>query len=149
MDKFRLPRKIKKELNKSMFLYPPDAKGSSLMASPARIPEDYVALLKGIVKRFPDTTKSERKLFHAQLDKEIFVDDQILKTYINDILRDNVRISSYYTLIDAKKHPNTIKAYYNFINAYHLYNKGDDSYGNICCMAIDHARELLKKHRRR
>jgi hypothetical protein len=40
MNKFRLPRKTKKSLKKTMWLYPPDEKGNSLMAWPAKSQED-------------------------------------------------------------------------------------------------------------
>lgn len=60
-----------------------------------------------------------------------------------------MRTSSYNILIAAKNNPKAIIAYYNFLNAYQLIEKGDDSYGNICCMAIDFAGDLLKKKRKK
>lgn len=149
MDKFRLPRKTKKSLKKTMWLYPPDEKGNSLMAWPTKSQEDYTAVKKGIAKRFPDSTKAERKKFIDELDKEIFVDDQVLKTYVDDIIREDLRNSSYSTLIEAKNNPNAVKAYFNFVNAYQLFEKGKDSFGNICCLAIDWAIELLKHKKRK
>lgn len=71
MNKFRLPRKTKKYLKKSMWLYPPDGKGNSLMAWPAESQEDYAAVKKSIARKFPDSTKAERKKFMAELDEEI------------------------------------------------------------------------------
>ena len=127
-----------------MWLYPPDEEGSSLIAWPAKSEEDYTAVKRGIVRKFPESTKAERKKFIDELDKEIFVDDQVLRTYVNDIIREDLRNSSYRKLIEAKNNPGAIKAYFNFVNAYHLYEKGRDSYGNICCLAIDSAKELLK-----
>lgn len=144
MNKFRLPRKTKKCLKNSMWLYPPDEKDNSLMAWPAESQEDYTAVKKGIARKFPDSTKTERKKFMAELDEEIYVEDQVLKDYVDDIIRENLRNSSYNTLTKARNHPRAIRAYFNFINAYHLFKKGNDSYGNICCLAIDSAEELLK-----
>lgn len=144
MDKFRLPRKTKKALKKTMWLYPPDEKGNSLMATPAKSQKDYTAVKKGIVRKFPDSTKAKRKQFIDELDNEIFVDDQVLKAYVNDIIREDLRNSSYNTLIEARNNPKAIKAYFNFINAYQLFEKGKDSYGNICCLAIDSAKQFLK-----
>ncbi len=144
MDKFRLPRKTKKYLKKSMWLYPPDEKGNSLMAWPTKSQEDYQAVKKGIAKKFPYSTKVERKKFISELDKEIFVDNKVLRTYIDNIIREDLRNSSYNTLIEAKNNPNAVKAYFNFVNAYYLFEKGKDSYGNICCLAIDSAKELLR-----
>jgi len=149
MDKFRVPRKTKKALKNTMWLYPSDEKGNSLMARPAKSQEDYTAVKKGIVRKFPDRTKAERKKFIDELDKEIFVDDHVLKTYIDDIIREDIRNSSYNTLIEAKNNPKAVKAYFNFVNAYHLYVKGNDSYGNICCLAIDSALEYLKPKRKK
>lgn len=144
MDKFRLPRKIKKSLKKTMWLYPPDEKGNSRMAWPTKSQKDYTAIKEGILRKFPDSTKAERKQFTAELDKEIFVDDKVLKAYVDDILREDLRSSSYRTLIEAKNNPKAVKAYFNFVNAYQLFKKGKDSYGNICCLAIDSAEALLK-----
>jgi hypothetical protein len=144
MNKFRLPRKTKKYLKKSMWLYPPDEIGNSLMARPAESQEDYTAVKKGIARKFPDSTKAERKKFMAQLDEEIYVEDQVLKDYVDDIIREDLRNSSYNTLMKARNDPRAIRAYFNFINAYHLFKKGNSSYGNICSLAIDSAEELLK-----
>lgn len=149
MDKFRLPRKTKNSLKKTMWLYQPDEKGNSLMAWPTKSQEDYTAVKKGIARKFPDSTKSERKKFIAGLDKEIFVGDQVLKTYVDDIIREDLRNSSYCILIEAKNHPKAVKAYFNFVNAYQLFEKGKDSYGNICCLAIDSAKELLKPKKKK
>ncbi len=44
---------------------------------------------------------------------------------------------------------NFLVAYYNFVNAYHRYEQGDDSFGNICCLAIDRAKELLKGRKKK
>ena len=149
MDKFRLPRKTKKSLKKTMWLYPPDEKGNSLMAWPAKSQEDYTAVKKGIARKFPDSTKAKRKKFIDELDKEIFVGDQVLRTYVDHIIRKDLRNSSYITLIEAKNNPNAVKAYFNFVNAYQLFEKGKESYGNICCLAIDSAKELLKSKKKK
>lgn len=147
MKKFRLPRKIKKSLKGNLWLYPADEKGNSLMAFPARSQEDYTALKNGIVRNIidPKNAKARRKAFREKLDKETIVSDEELRRYVDDIIREDLRASSYNTLIAAKNSPKAINAYHNFVNAYHLYEEGDDSYGNICCMAIDRAKELLKK----
>ncbi len=149
MNKFRLSRKTKKSIKKTMWLYPADEKGNSLMAWPARSQEDYTAVIKGVVRKFPQRTKAARKKFNERLDREIFVEDSILQSYVNDIFREDLRNSSYRTLIEAKNNPKAMKAYFNFINAYQLYEKGKDSYGNICCMAIDSAKELMKTKRKK
>jgi len=149
MDKFRLPRKTKRFLKKTIWLYPPDEKGNSLMAWPTKSQEDYTAVKKGIATRFPDSTKAERKKFIDELDKEILVEDQVLRTYVNDIIREDLRNSSYSMLIEAKNNPKAVKAYFNFVNAYQLFKKGKESYGNICCLAIDNAKELLKPEKKK
>lgn len=149
MDKFRLPRRTKKYLKKTMWLYQPDEKGNSLMAWPTKSQDDYIAVKKGNARKFPDRTRAERKRFIAELDKEIFVDDHVLRTYIDIIIREDLRNSSYSTLIEAKNNPKAVKAYYNFVNAYQLYENGNDSYGNICCLAIDSAKEHLKSKRKK
>ena len=114
------------------------------MACPTESQEDYIAVKMGIARKFPDRTKAERKKFIDELDEEIFVDDQVLRTYVDDIIREDLRNSSYATLLEAKNNPKAVKAYFNFVNAYKLFEKGKDSYGNICCLAIDKAEELLK-----
>ena len=50
MKKFRLPRKIKKQIRKTLWLYPPDEKGNSLVAWPEKTQEDFDAMKKGIVQ---------------------------------------------------------------------------------------------------
>jgi len=149
MDKFRLPRKTKKGLKKTMWLYPPDKEGNSLMACPTKSQEDYTAVKKGTAMQFPNRTKAKRKKFMDELDKEIFVNDQVLRTYVDDIIREDLCNSSYNTLIEAKNNPNAVKAYFNFVNAYQLFEKGKESYGNICCLAIDRALELLKPKKKK
>lgn len=132
-----------------MWLYPPDEKGNSLMAWPTKSQEDYTAVKKGIARKFPDSTKAKRKKISAQLDKEIYVDDHVLKTYVDDIIREDLRNSSYTTLIKAKNNPKAAKAYFNFVNAYQLFEKGEDSFGNICCLAIESAKERLRHKKRK
>jgi len=145
IKQFRLPRKIKKSLRKGLWLYPPDEKGNSLMASPARSQEDFMAVKKGIARNLfdPEESKSRRKKLQKQLDKEVIVPDGELRDYVAEIIREDIRNSSYNQLIEAKNNPKAIVAYYNFVNAYHLYKQGDDSFGNICCLAVDRAKELL------
>jgi hypothetical protein len=147
MTKFHLPRKIKKSLQGKLWLYPADEKGNSLMAFPCRSREDYNALKKGIVRNAMESrnSKAKRKAFREKIDKEIFVSDEELKRYVKDIFRENLRNSSYNTFIAAKNNTRAIIAYYNFINAYQLYEKGEESYGNICCLALDLAKDLMKK----
>jgi hypothetical protein len=72
-----------------------------------------------------------------------------LYSYVKEIFSTQYRNSSYETLIRAKHSTNAVVAYYNFLNAYNLYENGNDSYGNICCMAIDFANDLLKSKKRK
>ena len=148
MANFRLPRKIKKILRKSLWLYPADKKGNSLMASPCSIQEDYTALKQGVVRALARTSRKKRKEFRAILNKEIFVSNEELKVYVDDILAEEFRISSYNILLEAKKNKKAVVAYFNFVNAYKFYQQGKSSYGNICCMSIDYAKDLLKTKRK-
>jgi hypothetical protein len=133
MTHFRLPRKIKKFLKKTIWLYPADKNGSSLMASPSRSQEDYTAVNQGIARSILDKHNSRvrRKEFRDKLDREIYVSDEQLKVYVDDIMGEDFRYSSYNLLIEAKKKPHTIIAYFNFINAYLLINTSGD-----CCVLI-------------
>jgi hypothetical protein len=151
MKRFRLPRKIKKSLKGNLWLYPADEKGNSLMAFPSKSQEDYTALKKGVIRNLidPKNTKARRKEFREKLDKETIVSDAELKHYVDNIIREDLRTSSYNTLIEAKNNPKAIIAYYNFVNAYQLHERGDESYGNICCLSIDKAVELLKKQKKK
>jgi hypothetical protein len=147
MKNFRLPRKVKKGLKGNMWLYPPDEKGNSLMASPKRSQEDYNAVKKGEAKPLVDrkNAKEKRKAYREKMNKVVFVTDEELKTFVDDIFAERYRKSSYNNLLLAKNNPKAVVAYYNFINAYHFYKDGQDSYANICCLAADYAKELLKK----
>lgn len=150
MKQFRLPRKIKKSLKKGLWLYPPDEKGNSLMACPTKSQDDYAAVKEGIARNLFDLkeSKSRRKKLQEQLDKEIIVSDEELRNYVDEIIREDIRDSSYSNLIAAKNNPKAIIAYYNFVNAYHLYKQGDSSFGNICCLAVDRAKELLNNKKK-
>ena len=119
------------------------------MAWPSKSQKDYTAVKEGIAKKFPDSTKAERKKFRDKLGQEIFVDDQVLKKYVDDIIREDLRNSSHKVLMEAKNNPKAVIAYFNFVNAYQLFEKGDESYGNICCLAIDNAVELLRPKKKK
>jgi hypothetical protein len=148
MKKFRLPRKTKKRLRNGIWLYPSDEKGSSLMAWPAKYKKDYIAFKNGILRNLTDRTKESRRVFREKLDAEIVVTDEELKSYVDDLLREDLRTSSYNLLIKAKNDKNAIKAYYNFVNACKLTASGERSYGNIACMSIDLAKSLLRVKRK-
>ncbi len=147
---FRLPRKTKKRLKGGLWLYPADENGNSLMARPARSQEDYSALQNGVVRNLfdPIGARARKKAFREKLDKENLVPDEELKRYVDEIIRVDLRTSSYRILLAAKNHPKAITAYYNFVNAFQLVEKGEDSYGNICCLAIDLAEDLMKKKKK-
>ncbi len=147
---FRLPRKIKKKLKKNIWLYPADKNGNSLMAWPTYSQKDYNALKQGMVKDImADSTKAKRKQEKKILDKEIIVSDEQLKSYVDHLFAKEFRNSSYLTLIEAKNTPRAKVAYYNFINAYHLTQNGEESYENICFLSVDNAKDLLKKEKRK
>jgi len=146
MKRFILPRKTKKSLKGKLWLYPADEKGNPLMAQPNTSQEDYTAIKQGIVQNLLHRkgANTERKERRKKLNQEIMVTDDELRNYVNDIIRQDLRYSSYNTLIEAKNNPRAIIAYYNFVNAYHLLEKGEDSSGNICCLAIALAKDRLK-----
>lgn len=131
----------------NLWLYPADENGNSIMAFPSKSQEDFTAFKKGIVRNLidPRNAKARRKAFREKLDKETIVSDEELKRYVDDIIREDLRTSSYRTLVNAKKNPKAVLAYYNFVNAYQLYEQGNESYGNICCLSLDRAKELLNK----
>ncbi len=147
MKKFRLPRKEKKKRKHGFWLYPPDEKGNSLMAWSTKSQEDYDALKSGGLRNLIDLKKRREGAREqaAKLDLGIYVSDDQLKAYVDDIFREDLRKEALRTFIRAKSSTKTIKAYFNFVNAYQLYEKGEDSYGNICCLALDHAEMLLRK----
>lgn len=148
MKKFRLPRKIKKSLKGHLWLYPADEKNCRVMASPRRYQKDYSDLKLGIVKDAMNNaeSKKKRKEDRKKLDSEIIVSNEELKLFVENVFAEEFRVRSYNTLLRAKINSNTIVAYYNFINAYNLFSAGEDSFGNICCMAVDRAASLLKKN---
>ena len=147
MKKFRLPRKEKKSLKRGLWLYPADEKGNSLMAHPKRTREDYDAMKKGVLRNLidPKKLKEGAKKQAAKIDPEIFIPDDQLKEYVDDIFREDLRSGALRTLVRAKNSETAAKAYFNFVNAYNLYQKGKHSYGNICCLALDRAELLLRK----
>jgi Arc/MetJ-type ribon-helix-helix transcriptional regulator len=112
--------------------------------------EDYSAFIKGVLRPLPDrrNSRSRRKEMLEKLNKEVLVSDEQLKAYINNLIRDDLRVSSFNILSEAKNIKHAVMAYYNFVNAYLLYEEGEDSYGNIACMSIDLAKKLLKETNR-
>ncbi len=127
MKPFRLPRKTKKKLKGTIWLYPADEKGSSLMAWLTQLQKDYDAVKKGIVRDImAGSTKALRKKEKA-LDKAIEIPDEQLRVFVNKVFAKEYRDLSYRTLLKAKNNPRAIVAYYNFINAYYLAEKGDGS----------------------
>ena len=151
MEKFKLPRKIKKQLKKRFLLYPEDEEGNSQMAFPWSSQEDYSALKNGLLRDLFERrhSKLRKKEYKEKMDKAVSITDEELKEYVNKIIRKDLRNQSYDILIRAKNNPNSIRAYYNFINAYHLYETGNESMGSICCLAIDLAKELLQRKRKK
>jgi len=151
MKKFRLPRKEKKSLKRGLWLYPADEKGNSLMASPRRCQKDYNSMKGGILRNIADRKrlKEGAKEQAAKLDPAIMITDEQLKEYVNDVFRKDLRSSAYNTFKMVKDNPKMISAYYNFVNAYNLYKKGESSYGNICCLSLDKAEDLLREEKRR
>lgn len=145
MKNFRLPRKTKKRL-KGLWLYPADEKGNSLMASPHRSQKDYDAYKKGTLKKLGGRYNSRKRQieFRNKINGVIHVSDEQLKVYVNDIMAPEFRSWAFKTLIKAKNNHKAVSAYYNFINAYLLHEE-DGSFGNVACMAVDHAEALLRK----
>jgi hypothetical protein len=147
MKQFRLPRKEKKSLKRGFWLYPADEKGNSLMALPNRIQEDYEAMQIGVLRNLldPKRLKEGAKKQAAKINPAIFIPDDLLKEYIIDIFRKDLRSGALRTFLRAKNSETAVKAYFNFVNAYNLYKEGNDAYSNICCMALDRAEALLRK----
>lgn len=146
MPAFRLPRKTKKKLKKTIWLYAPDEKGNSLMAFPTRTQKDYDAYKRGELRDIlAGNNKESRKKEKAILDNPIEVSDEELEQFVKNIFAQEYRRASFNTLIQAKNKAHAKVAYYNFINAYNLYQNGNEAYSNICCMTIDLAHKLLRK----
>ncbi len=148
MKQFRLSRRIKKGLKGKFLLYPPDEKGNRQMAFPTKNQQDYDAVKKKIVNDLfgDENKKAERKQLNLMLDKPVLVTDEELRLMVDETFAEKYWTSSYSTLTAAKNNPKTIVAYYNFVNAYNL-SKPEDSFANICCLAVDNAKSLLRKHR--
>ncbi|TVZ28565.1 hypothetical protein JM83_3699 [Gillisia sp. Hel_I_86] len=148
MKEFKIPRKLKKRLKKGIWFYHPDNNGNSRMAWPGKSSEDFEAFKNGKLRNMfdPFGSRIKQKKLSEKIDAEIVVSDEELKKYVDDIIREDLRRSSFETLLKAKNSKRAVSAYYNFINAYRLLvDKGEDSFGNICCLAIENAERLLKK----
>ena len=70
----------------------------------------------------------------------------MLKTYVDNYFREDLKVASYQILINAKNNKNALKYYFNFVNAYQL-NEKDESYSNIPALAVEQAQKLLKKNK--
>jgi hypothetical protein len=93
-------------------------------------------------------SKARRREFRERLNMTVYIPDEQVRANINSLIRKDLQMSSYNTLIEAKNNKHAVIAYYNFVNAYNIYAAGNDSYGNICCNAIDRAKDLLKRRRK-
>lgn len=147
----KLPRLEKKKLKKDLWLYPADEKGNSLMAQPEKYKEDYEVMKAGIVQNIRDrNTEKDSKIAEAikNMDSEIYVSDEELRQFVNEIFAKEYRSSSYQILLDAKKNKKAKVAYFNFINAYYINEKFGD-YSIVCCSSVDFAQILLKEFRRK
>lgn len=118
------------------------------MAFPCADQDDYTAVKVGIAKDRISGRKASRKEYWKKINKQVSVPDEELKIFVDNIFAKRFRDSSYNTLIKAKKHSRAAIAYYNFINTYYLHQAGDGS-GNSCCMAVDKAKLLLKRYRKK
>ncbi|WP_397447284.1 hypothetical protein [Polaribacter sp. R77954] len=147
MKTFSLPRKTKKKL-KGIWLYPKDKQGNSLMAFPRRNQKDYTALKQGILRNIISKKNTKKRIskLHQKLDEEIYVTDHILKMYINECFREDLRANAYQLFKRAKNDKKAVISYFNFINA-HLLSKKDSSFSNIAVMSYDLAKRLLRKKR--
>ncbi|PIB38437.1 hypothetical protein [Maribacter sp. 4G9] len=147
-QKFKLPRKKKKFLKKGIWLYPADENGDSLSAKPAIYEKDYLAFKEGSLRNLLNRSKKKTKEFRKNLDKEVFVSDEMLLTFVNEIFSDRYEQDSYKSLIRAKNSKKAVVAYFNFLNAFEIYKNGNDSYANICCMSVDLAIDLLSSKKK-
>lgn len=146
MKIIKLPRIEKKRLKKGFWLYPKDKNNCRRMAFPHRYEEDYFAMKQGILTNLKDKTEDEieqRRKEREELDREIYVDDRELLEYVEDVFHKDYVFSSYNILREAKEHKKAKIGYFNFINAYHK-SKEVDSFTNVCCMAVDFAKDLMK-----
>lgn len=152
-NKFRIPRKEKKKINKLMFLlYPADEHGNSLMADPLKIEEDYIAFKEGIVKPMINYTKADLKqkliAWGEKFNSPIEISDEELLEAVNNIFAKEYRDKAYKTFLKAKTHNIAIKDYYNFVNAWKHTLSGDDCSGTAC-MTLDSAEDNLKRSKPR
>lgn len=150
MKKFRLPRKEKKKLRKGFWLYPLD-NNYYRRATPYRKEEDYLAMKKGIVtNHFTKIKTKEEKEAEKQkrkrLQQPIFIPDNQLREFVNDIFVKGWRGSSYETLILAKKKFPFL--YFEFINSY-LVSKENNCEDKYCIFIVDWARMLMKKQKKK
>ena len=147
MKKLKISRKLKKRLKKGIWFHQPEEDGGSYMAFPHKNVKDFEAYKENRLRNMLDkhNTRKRREAFRKKLNAPVEVSDETLREYVDDMLRKNIRRSSYELLIKAKNNNQAVTAYYNFVNAYQLTQKGEGSYGNICCAALDVAKRLLKK----
>lgn len=151
MPKFRLPRKTKKKLRDSFFLYP-EVNGGSVMASPYRNQEDYNAYKKGVLRDLFHATKAEQKKSAEEWNRKfatpIEISDIELLEAVNDIFAEQYRMESYTILVRAKHHPIAKKDYYTFVNAWILIKKGE-KHENTACLSIYGAKSNLQRKERK
>lgn len=145
MKKFRLPRKIKKKLKNNIWLYPPDEKGSRVMAMPAKNQKEYDLLKHGEISSIGFESRKERDEIFKGLYEPINMPDEKLKEEIDRIYRREFRESTFNTLIKAKKDPRAIKYYYGFINSLAKIEK----HRNLPFSCVDSARYIMRKKKKK
>jgi hypothetical protein len=124
---------------KGLYLYP-EVDGGSMSASPRKNQKEYDLYKSGVIKNlFTPSTRESRKKYRQELYAEIEVSDVRLKEMVDEIFAKQYRKSSYNILIESKTHPLARKHYYAFINSY------NSDKGNVCCLTVDSAKEIMKK----
>lgn len=147
MKKFRLPRKIKKTLRKTIWLYPADEDGSSLSAMPSYNQKEYDLYKSGHFKDLFNPENFDRKAYEIKMFSEIEISDDELKIAVDKIFAKEYRLESLRILREAKDHHTAKKYYHGFVNSFNLIEAGDD-HGITACMCVDSAKGILKKKKR-
>ena len=144
-NKFKIPRKLKKRLKKTIWLYP-SKDGSSLMADPSSNQKDFDAWKNGELKDIIAGIRSRkhRKEYNEWINKEIYTSDEDLKKMVDDIFAEQYRYNSLEILLKVKEKEHLKKYYFQFINVYNKYKGGEDSHSNTCCQIVDFAKENLR-----
>jgi hypothetical protein len=138
--KFRVPRKTKKKIKNTIYLYPPNEDGSSLMAFPLRSQKDFDAYKQGIVQPLFDYKKAKNEPTNWEDENTLTVEE--IHEAVEHIFAQEYIEQAKRILVRAMNDVHVKKEYLIFVNSWLDTKNGNDK-SITMCMVYD---DILRKY---